>query len=86
MKLPAIRKTVKAKFWSLRRGIGASLGVLDDIDALVERNVYRKKTETGWQWQINNLKSLSSRDFYAQTDQDSLDELGEVALEFKLIT
>lgn len=86
IKLPGFRITVKIKFVSLRKNIAPTLGVLADIPAIVEREAFRTKDEGRWKWQIRNLKALSSRDFYAETDQSVLDKLGEQALEFKYIT
>ena len=85
MSLPPFGKTVKIRFWSLRNGLGANLGVVFDIDTQVERECYRKRTSGGWKWQIKNLRDLMQWDWCAETDQEILDDAGE-SLEFELVT
>ena len=75
-KLPHLRKTVRVKFWSLRNGIGANLGVIYDIDTMVERDAYRVRADDGWKWQIKGLNSLLKYDLTAETDQEIFDEYG----------
>ena len=74
MNLPHFRKTVTIKFSSLRNGLGLNLGVIFDIDTVVERKAYRVKTPSGWQWQIKGLKKLMGWDNFAEQDQEILDE------------
>jgi hypothetical protein len=73
MSLPNFRKTVKIKFWSLRNGVGASLGVIHDIDTLVERECYRVRDGDDWRWQIKALNNIGRYDRSAYTDQDTLE-------------
>ena len=77
MMLPPFRKTVKIKFSSLRNGLGAGLGVIFDIDTMVERDAYRVRVPDGnWKWQIRGLNKMISWDSFAETDQEILDEYG----------
>jgi len=76
MDLPKLRKTVKIKFLSLRNGVGYNLGVIYDIDTEIERECYRVKDGDSWKWQIKDLKKLALWDYFAETDQEILDEYG----------
>lgn len=77
MSLPQLRKTIKIKFLSLRNGVGQNFGVILDIDTFVERKAYRIKTDDGsWRWQIKGLKKLMKWDYFANTDQEIMDEYG----------
>lgn len=82
--LPNLRKTVLIRFWSLRNGLGESLGVINDIDTQVERHCYRVRDGDDWRWQIRGLTALSMYDYCAFTDQDTLDAYGS-ELEFELL-
>ena len=80
--MPGFRKTVKIKFWSLRNGVGGSLGVINDIDTLVERECYRVKDGDDWRWQIKALNKIGRHEWSAYVDQDTLEAYGS-ELEFK---
>ena len=82
--LPGFRKTVRIKFWSLRDGIGASLGVIHDIDTEVERDCYRVKDGDDWRWQVKALNTIGIHDWAAYTDQDTLEAYGS-ELEFEYV-
>ena len=82
MQLPDFRKTVKIKFWSIRNGLGSSLGVIPDIDTLVERECYRVKDGDDWRWQIKALNKIGRHDCSDYTDQDTLEAYGS-ELEFE---
>lgn len=84
MELPALRKTVKIRFWSLSNGLGASLGVVCDIDTRVGRECYRVKDGENWRWQIRALNKIGRHDWTAQTDQETLDNCGS-ELEFEYV-
>jgi len=84
MELPDFRKTATIKFWSLRDGVGPTLGVICDIDTEVERDVYRVRDGNDWRWQIKALNTIGKWDWTAYTDQETLTEYGS-ELEFKLI-
>ena len=77
MKLPPFRKAVKIRFSSLRNAVGPNLGVIFDVDTMVEREAYRKKTDDGWKWQIKGFNRLPAWDTLAETDQEILDEYGK---------
>lgn len=83
MELPVFRKTVNIKFWSLRDGLGESLGVIHDIDTEVERECYRVRDGDDWRWQIKALNTIGKWDWAAYTDQETLDNYGS-ELEFEL--
>ena len=76
MNLPHLRKTVTIRFSSLRNGFGPNLGVIFDVDTMVEREAYRVRVGNDWKWQIKGLNNLSQYDYYAEADQDILDEYG----------
>lgn len=85
MELPKLRQTVKIRFWSLRNGLGQSMGIIFDIDTKVEREAYRVRTADGWKWQIKALRQILRYDPTAETDQDILDEYGSsLEVEFAL--
>ena len=69
-------RPVKIKFSSLRNGLGDSLGMIFDIDTYVERVAMRVACKDGWKWQIKDLSKLYEWDFYAETDQEILNEIG----------
>jgi len=75
-KLPKLYRPIKIKFWSLRDGLGAGLGVINDIDTEVERIAMRVRCEGGWKWQIKNAYRISEWDWSVETDSDILDEYG----------
>jgi len=77
MKLPKLYRPVKAKFWSLRNGVGESLGMIFDIDTEVERIVRRVLCPEGWKWQIVGLSKIREWDWSVETDQECLDEYGD---------
>jgi hypothetical protein len=83
--LPKFRETVKIKFWSLRPGLGANLGVIFDMDTQVEREAYRVRTDDDWKWQIKGLRQLKKYDYYAEEDQYILDDCGS-SIEIELQT
>ena len=74
MKLPKLYRPVKVKFWSLRNGVGGGLGMIFDIDTEVERTIMRVMGADGWQWQIVGYSKLLEWDYFAETDQDTLNE------------
>lgn len=76
MKLPKLYRPVKIEFSSLRNGVGHSLGVIFDIDTMVERIAMRVLCEDGWKWQIKNLTRLYEWDYFVETDQEILNEIG----------
>ena len=84
MKLPNLYSPIKIKFWSLRNGLGDGFGVIYDIDTEVERTVRRVlvEREMGWKFQIVNLDKIREWDYFADTDQETLDNFGS-ELEFK---
>lgn len=77
MELPNFRESVEIEFWSLRNGVGCGGGVILDIDTLVRRICYRVKSGDSWRWQIKGFNRLPQSDWYAETDQESLNELGD---------
>jgi len=76
MELPSFRQTVRVKFWSLRNTIGPNGGVCFDTDTKVERDAYRVRVGDDWKWQIKGFNRLPVYDWFADTDQECLDELG----------
>lgn len=76
MKLPKLYRPVKLKFSSLRNGLGSGLGVIFDIDTIVERTAMRIRTKEGWKWQIKNIRKIIEWDYFVETDQFCLDEIG----------
>ncbi|MCP5018959.1 MAG: hypothetical protein GY938_27330 [Ketobacter sp.] len=76
MKLPRLYRPINIKFSSLRAGLGGNLGVVFDIDTMVEREAMRVRTEGGWKWQIKNLSATLEWDWCVETDQEILDEIG----------
>lgn len=78
MKLPKLYRPIKIKFWSLRNGLGDGYGVVYDIDTEVERTVRRVlcEREMGWKFQIVNLNQIREWDYFADTDQEILDNYG----------
>ena len=72
-KLPKMYSPVRVRFSSLRNGVGAGLGVIYDIDTMVERVVVRIKTACGWKWQIKDFSKLFEYDYYVEVDQEILD-------------
>lgn len=83
MELPKLRQTVRIKFWSLRNGVGPTLGVIFDIDTKVEREAYRVRTDDGWRWQVKALNQIVKYDSSAETDQEIFDEFGsELEVEY----
>ncbi len=81
--LPKLYRPIKIRFWSLRNGLGAGMGVIFDIDTEVTRTVMRVKTAVGWKWQIKNYHALLEHDYFVETDQELLDEYG-CDLEFEV--
>jgi chloramphenicol 3-O-phosphotransferase len=77
IKLPKLRETVTIKFSSLRNGLGPNLGVIFDIDTIVERKAYRKRNGDGWKWQIKEYNKIIKYDHHVETDQEILDEIGQ---------
>ena len=82
MKLPKMYAPTNIKFWSLRDGLGANLGMVNDIDTEVTRKCRRVKCEDGWKWQIVNFSSISDWDYCAFSDKETLDNYGS-DLEFQ---
>ena len=82
MELPKLYAPVKIKFWSLRNGVGQSLGVIFDIDTVVERKCRRVKCEGGWKWQIVDFMKMEQWDYFVEQDKEILDECGS-ELEFE---
>jgi len=76
MRLPKLYRPVKIRFSSLRNGVGDGLGVIFDIDTMIERVVIRVLCEDGWKWQLKNLSDLYEWDDFAETDQEILNEIG----------
>ena len=74
--LPKLYRPVNIRFSSLRNQVGASLGVIFDIDTIVERKAMRVKICGSWKWQIKDINKLIEWDWFAETDQLSLDEIG----------
>ena len=74
MKLPKLYRPVKIEFWSLRNKLGRNYGVIFDCDEIVERTVMRVRTKSGWKWQIKDLALLLEWDYYAEQDQEILNE------------
>lgn len=75
-KIPKLYRPVILRFSSLRNGVGAGLGVIFDIDTVVERPAMRVATPEGWKWQIPNYRKESDWDWPITTDQEILDEIG----------
>lgn len=75
MELPKLYRPVTAKFWGLRNGIGAGMGVIFDIDTLVERRIMRvlSRPGSGWKWQIVNASRDREWDYFIESDQECLD-------------
>lgn len=89
--LPKLYRPVKIKFWSLRNGVGASLGVIFDIDTKVERIARRvlcNKSPLGWKWQIISKKYDYMWDGSLDTDKESLSEaaywnnMGDIEIDY----
>lgn len=76
MELPKLYRPIKVKFWSLRNGLGANLGVIFDIDTEVERTVVRVRTDDGWKWQIHHFNRTAKWDWHIETDQECLNQYG----------
>ena len=76
METPKLYRPVRIRFSSLRNGVGAGLGVIFDIDTIVERVAMRVLCDTGWKWQIKNIATISEWDWPAETDQEILNEIG----------
>jgi len=76
MKLPKLYRPIKIRFSSLRSGIGGGLGVIFDIDTIVEHVVTRVLCEDGWKWQIKNFNKIIEWDYSVETDQEILNEIG----------
>lgn len=74
MKLPKLYRIVTIEFWSLRNSVGSSLGMIFDIDTLVQRKARRVRFDGGWKWQIKDLQELFEWDYFAETDQEFLDD------------
>jgi len=74
-------RPIKVKFWSLRNGLGQNMGVIFDIDTEIERTVMRVRTKNGWKWQIQHLPRLLEWDWYAEIDQECLNEYGAELIE-----
>ena len=85
-KLPKLGRVIKIKFWSLRNGLGGGLGVIFDIDTQVERLCRRAKVDGGWKWQIKDAFKLSEYDYFVETDQDILNEIGMDVSDIKGLT
>ena len=60
----------------MRNGVGGGLGVIFDIDTMVERVAMRVLCDGGWKWQIKNKASISEWDWGVETDQEILNEIG----------
>ena len=84
MKLPKLYRPIKIKFWSLRNGLGSNYGVIFDIDTEVERTVRRVLYGGDWKWQIVNLDKIREWDYFADTDQETLEAHGN-ELEFQYV-
>lgn len=72
MDLPRLYAPTRIKFWSLRNGIGGGYGVIFDVDTEVECIAARVRCDEGWKWQLKS----SNDDYFYETDQLSLDEIG----------
>ena len=83
-KLPKLYRVVEIEFSSLRNGLGSGLGVIFDIDTMVKRHVRRVLGPSGWCWQIKDLHQLREWDYFVDTDQEVLNEIGEDAEEIIL--
>jgi len=76
-KLPKLYRTVTLRFSSLRNGIGPGLGVIFDIDTMVERKAMRVlRMDRTWKWQICAKPWEWEYDYFIDTDQDILNEIG----------
>lgn len=76
VKLPKLYRPVKIKFSSLRNGLGSELGVVFDIDTVVERVAMRIIAEGGWKWQIKDFNKIIEWDPFVEIDRDVLNEIG----------
>lgn len=76
MNNPKLYRPILIRFSSLRNKVGAGLGVIFDCDEMVERVAMRVRVESGWKWQIKNLRNIQEYDYYVEEDQFILDEIG----------
>lgn len=76
MDLPKLYRVIKIEFSSLRNGLGSNYGVIFDIDTMVTRKVRRVLCPGGWKWQIRDLHELWEWDYFVDTDQEILNEIG----------
>lgn len=74
MKLPKLYRPVVISFWALRNGLGGSMGMIFDVDTLVERVAMRILCAEGWKWQICGIESLYEYDYFVIQDQEILTE------------
>lgn len=76
MDTPKLYRPIVIRFSSLRSGIGANLGVIFDIDTVVERLAMKVRVSEGWKWQIKNMYKIAEYDYVVETDQEVLDMIG----------
>lgn len=76
MNMPKMYAPVNIRFSSLRNAIGSSGGVIFDVDTMVERKVRRISYEGGWKFQIINADKIREWDWFVDTDQEVLNEIG----------
>jgi len=74
--LPKLYRVVSIRFSSLRYGMGDGYGVIFDLDTMVDRIARRVLCEDGWKWQIKDINKLYEWDYFVDTDQEILDEIG----------
>jgi len=53
------------------------MGVIFDVETMVERVARRVLCPDGWKWQIVNAFNLSEYDYCVEVDQEILDEIGK---------
>ena len=74
--LPKMYAPTYITFSTLRTGIGENLGVIFDMDTMVERKCIRVATKDGWKWQLVNYLKDRDWDCGLEQDMEILDEYG----------
>jgi len=73
--LPKLGAPVNLQFWSLRGSVGESLGFVE-VDEKVTRKCRRVRCRGGWKFQIIDFYDLLEWDYYVDTDQETLNDIG----------
>ena len=74
--LPKMYAPTYITFSTLRIGIGENLGVIFDMDTMVERKCIRVAIKDGWKWQLVNYLKDRDWDWGLEQDMEILDEYG----------